>query len=120
MTSVPDVAMAAPTRLDIRAWLEEDGIAYNHVSRFQDIAETRAARTVTCVILIGSTSPDPTVLATAVPENAPTRFMTAAKIMAWRGVSTRVEMELAMALAVSWNPLIKSKITARTITAISR
>ena len=47
-----------------------------------------------------------TVLATSWPSSAPTKFMTAARIRATRGVSARVETDVAMALAASWNPLV--------------
>src|SRR6185436_13292132 len=39
--------------------------------------------------------------------------------MAWSGVSTRVATTVAIALAVSWKPLIKSNATARTMTITS-
>jgi hypothetical protein len=55
-----------------------------------------------------SMMPLPTVLATPVPIRAPTKFMTAAMISATRGVSARVETDVAIALAASWNPLVKS------------
>ena len=50
--------------------------------------------------------PLPTVDATAVPRNAPTRFMIAAMISAARGDSARVDTDVAMALAASWKPLV--------------
>ena len=42
-----------------------------------------------------------TVLATSCPRSAPTKFITAAMIRAIRGVSARVEIEVAMAFAAS-------------------
>ncbi len=47
-----------------------------------------------------------TVCATSWPSSAPTKFITAATISAMRGVSARVETEVAMALAASWKPLV--------------
>jgi len=47
-----------------------------------------------------------TVFATFCPSRAPTKFITAARIRATRGVSARVETEVAMALAASWKPLV--------------
>ena len=47
-----------------------------------------------------------TVLATSWPSSAPTKFMTAARISATRGVRARVDTEVAMALAASWKPLV--------------
>ena len=64
--------------------------------------------------------PLPTVLATAVVTNAPTRFATAATGTACRGESARVETEVATAFAVSWKPFVKSKPSATTTTTTSR
>jgi hypothetical protein len=47
-----------------------------------------------------------TVCATSWPSRAPTKFMTAASVRASRGVSARVDTEVAIALAASWNPLV--------------
>src|SRR6185437_1329737 len=56
--------------------------------------------------------PPPTVLATLVEISAPITFMIAASPSASRGVSALVETEVAIALAESWNPLVKSKPSA--------
>ena len=40
--------------------------------------------------------------------------------MAWRAVSTLVDTTVAMALAESWKPFMYSKISAMTMTAMSR
>jgi len=45
--------------------------------------------------------PDPSVLATFVPKNAPIRLRVAAMMTAVRGLSTLVETTVAMALAQS-------------------
>ncbi len=50
--------------------------------------------------------PLPTVSATFLPKNAPTRLATAAMTSATRGVRARVDTEVAMALAESWKPLV--------------
>ena len=50
--------------------------------------------------------PSPTVLATLAPRNDPIRLNTAAMARATRGVSARVETEVAMAFAASWKPLV--------------
>ena len=47
-----------------------------------------------------------TVWATFWPSRAPTKFITAARIRAMRGVSARVDTEVAIALAASWKPLV--------------
>jgi hypothetical protein len=46
------------------------------------------------------------VVATPVPSRAPTRFITAASSSAARGVSARVDTDVAMAFAASWKPLV--------------
>src|SRR5574337_621958 len=83
-----------------------------HVIRFQEMAASNAATTANSVASLGSTNPDPTVLATAVPVTAPKKLRPAAIRMAWTGLSTRVATTVAMALAVSWKPLMKSKTMA--------
>ena len=57
-------------------------------------------------------SPSLTVLATPLPRKAPARFITAAIASAARGVSARVETEVAMAFAESWKPLVYVKKSA--------
>ena len=47
-----------------------------------------------------------TVCATFWPSSAPTKFMIAAITRATRGVSARVDTEVAIALAASWKPLV--------------
>ena len=47
-----------------------------------------------------------TVCATSWPRRAPTKFMIAASVSAIRGVSARVETDVAIALAASWNPFV--------------
>ncbi len=76
--------------------------------RFHTIAPISAAATMVspCMSFGGSMMPLPTVLATPVPRNAPTRFITAAMARAARGVSARVDTEVAMAFAASWKPLV--------------
>src|SRR5437762_2178806 len=82
------------------------------VIRSQVMAANSAQMTRSCVECSGATMPFPTVAATAVPVNAPTRLRTPAMSTAVPGASTRVATEVAMALAVSWKPLIKSKMRA--------
>jgi len=53
------------------------------------------------------------VLATATPKpKAAMKLKNAAKITAFRGESTFVDTTVEMALAESWNPLVKSKTSA--------
>ena len=117
---VPTVAIPAPTIPERMAWLEDVGRPRYHVKMSHIIAAIRAEIIVICVIHEASTSPTPTVLATAVPVNAPTMFKTAAIVTAAFGDSTLVDTDVAIAFAVSWKPFMKSKITARTITQRSK
>ena len=117
---VPAVAIPAPTIPERMAWLEDVGRPRYHVIKSHAMAAIRAEITVTCVIHEVSISPAPTVLATAVPDNAPDMFNIAAINMAILGVKTLVETDVAIAFAVSWKPFIKSKITASTITQINK
>ncbi len=55
---------------------------------------------------LGGTITSDTVCATFWPRNAPTKFITAASVSATRGVSARVETEVAIAFAASWKPLV--------------
>ena len=94
-------ASAAPQSPPTSAWLELDGRPSHQVSRFQTIAPMSAARMLVMVIACGFTIPAPTVFATAVPRNAPSKLKNAASAMAWRGVSTFVETTVAIAFAAS-------------------
>src|SRR3954464_10868451 len=63
--------------------------------------------------------PPAIVAATLIERNAPTKFRTAAMVTATRGRRALVAMVVAMALAVSWKPLVKSNPTA-VITTMTR
>src|SRR3954462_8546251 len=54
----------------------------------------------------------PTVLATFTETSEPARLKTAARANAARGVRARVDTDVAIALAASWNPLVKSNPSA--------
>ena len=54
----------------------------------------------------GLTRPEAIVTATAVPVNAPTKLAVADRMIAYSGLRARVETEVAIALAVSWKPLM--------------
>ncbi len=99
------------------AWLEELGRPTYHVMMFQTIAPSSALRMRCGSTTEGTIRPLPIVLATAVPTtNAAAKLKTAAHTTATPGESTRVETTVAMELALSWNPLMKSKTSAiRTI-----
>ena len=117
--STPPADSAAPTIPPIRAWLELEGRPTNHVTRFHVIAPTRPAITTSSVITSGSTMPFAIVATTATETNAPMKFRTAALATAMRGLSARVETLVAIELAVSWNPFVKSKKRATATTAQS-
>ena len=107
-TSAP-AARAEPTRPPISAWDDEDGSPKYHVVRFQAMAPNRPHITMVRPWLTGNplvSMTSLTVCATFWPSSAPTKFMTAASIRAMRGVSARVETDVAIALAASWKPLV--------------
>ncbi len=105
MTAPP--TSPAPTRPPIRACVDDEGRPKYQVIRFHVMAPSSAAITITrpCV---ESTPPmvSLTVCATSWPSSAPTKFITAASVRAMRGVRARVEIDVAMALAASWKPLV--------------
>src|SRR5437879_4651781 len=77
--------------------------------KFQTTAPTRAERTTSWETALGSTMPLPRVDATSVETSAPRTFATAAMPRATPGRRARVEIDVAMAFAESWKPLVKSK-----------
>ena len=81
------------------------------------IAPTRPASTTLSVTASGSTMPVATVAATFSETNAPAKLKTAATTTAVRGESARVDTLVAIAFAVSWKPLVKSKKRATMTTA---
>src|SRR5690625_148353 len=107
-STVVPAAMLAPAMPPTRAWEDEDGRPYHHVMRFQPTAPMRAPAMMArpSIVSGGSMMPEPTVRATPSPRKAPTRLKKAAMANAKRGVSARVDTEVAMALAASWNPLV--------------
>ena len=109
----PPPAIEAPISPPIRAWLDELGIPSRHVMRFQTMPPTRAAITTISLGLrpvpeygSGLTRPEAIVWATAVPVNAPTKLAVADRMIAYSGLSARVDTDVAIALAVSWKPLM--------------
>ena len=68
--------------------------------------------------MVPTTISPPMVLATPVLIIAPRKFNTAAIIIALLGDMALVDTEVAIALAVSWKPLIKSNIKASNTTII--
>src|ERR1041384_7705387 len=119
---LPDAARAEPHSPPINAWLELEGSPNHQVSKFHRMALNNAQMMMSEVIetSFASTRPEEMVLATAVPQRAPSRFVHAASITAWRGVSTFVETTVAIELAVSWKPLMYSKTSATKMTTKTR
>ena len=68
----------------------------------------------------GSIRPEARLPATAVDTKAPAKLAIAATPTATRGGSARVETVVATAFAVSWKPLVKSKMRAMAMTATRR
>ena len=106
--TVPAEATAAPISPPISACDDEEGMPKYQVVMFQTIAPISAHSTTTSPGTPPGASmiPLPTVVATAVPRKAPTRFITAAMISAVRGASARVDTEVAIAFAASWKPFV--------------
>src|SRR5262249_37003738 len=97
---------------------ELEGIPKNHVMRFQAIAPSKPPRMTLGVTTLCSINPLPMVCATASdPVNAAAKLNEAAQATAANGLSTRVPTIVAMELAESWNPLMKSKTNAITTIA---
>src|SRR2546423_2586904 len=116
--SPPAAAMPAPHRPPMRAWVELLGSPRYQVSRFQEIAPSSAAITTTSPGLIASVLAivfETLAWKNATVMTAPIRLNTAARPTAARGERARVEMDVAMAVAVSWKPIVKSKTKALSI-----
>lgn len=85
------------------------------------MAESRAAKITTEPIKgasgvdneNGSTISDAMAFATPTKVTAPIKFIHAAINTATRGGKARVETDVAIALAVSWKPLMKSNASAK-------
>ena len=115
----PAAASVDPMTPPISAWEELDGMPSSQVSRFQMIPPARPAKTTVSVTRPVSTRPLAMVAATLSDRNAPTRFSTPDSATAMRGDRASVAIEVAIALPVSWKPLVKSKASAVTTTSAS-
>ena len=105
----------------IRAWEELVGRPSSQVMRFQEIAPRSPAKTTTGVTAAISIIPVPIVWATAVPKmRKATKLKKAAQTTACRGVRTRVETMVAIELAASCMPLVKSKARATRMMKMTR
>src|SRR3954462_3701928 len=113
------VAIAAPATAPISACDEDVGRPLHQVTRFQVMAPTRPARIVSIVIAPGSRMPLPIVFATFSDRYAPTKLRMPAPITASRGEIERVATDVAIELAASWNPFVKSNSSAIATTMTS-
>ena len=127
---LPSAARPAPIRPPNRACDELDGMPNSQVSRFHRMPPIRPAKMMVRpvdalipgsnwpVLLFWTLSTEVvTVTATSTERNAPTRFRTPASRTAVLGLRAPVAIDVAIALPVSWNPLVKSKASAVTISS---
>src|SRR5579884_913018 len=114
----PAAASVAPTTPPISACEELDGMPKNQVARFHRMPPTRPANTTVGVTRWLCTRPPAIVAATLNERNAPTRFSKPDRATATRGGRAPVAIEVAIALPVSWKPLVKSKDRAVTTTRV--
>src|SRR5919109_1353988 len=111
-TPKPALATPAPAKPPMRACDEEVGSPSHQVVKFQAMAPTSPAKTTASLTTSGSTVL-PTVLATCVwKTRKATKLNRAAQTTAIRGVRTLVETTVAIELAASWKPLVKSNTSA--------
>ena len=110
--SKPAAATAEPTTPPISACEELEGRPKDQVIRFQAIAPISPAKTTVGVTTAELTTSLATVAATEIEMKAPTKLSSEAKPIATEGRAAPVEIEVATTLAVSWNPLVKSKASA--------
>src|ERR1035438_3989391 len=108
----PAAALVEPITPPVSACDELDGMPNSQVTRFQMIPPARPAATTVRVTSFVLTRPLAIVAATASERNAPTRLSTPDRATATRGGSAPVAIEVAIALPVSWKPLVKSKARA--------
>src|SRR3954466_13494310 len=108
----PPARQVAPIRPPKSACDELEGRARNQVTRFHKIAPTNPAKITTGLMSVSSTSPPEIVFATWTDRKAPVRFRQAATVTAVLGRNAPVAIDVAIALAVSWKPFVKSKASA--------
>src|SRR5215217_5980899 len=118
-TLKPALATPAPANPPMRACDEEVGSPSHQVRKFQAMAPTSPAKT-TASLTTSESTVLPTVLATPVwNTKKAAKLKKAAQRTAIRGVSTRVETTVAIELAASWKPLVKSKTSASAMMAMT-
>src|ERR1700754_2314348 len=100
----------------ISACDDDEGTPNHHVMRFQVIAPINPAKIIVVVTTSASTMPVATVAATVIEMKAPPKFSSAATPTATFGLSAPVAIVVAIALAVSWKPFVKSNTSATATT----
>ena len=115
----PAAAIVAPMTPPISACEELDGIPNSQVIRFQMMPPASPAATTVSVTSAVFTRPLAMVAATARDRNAPTKLSAPEIATAVRGPSAPVAIDVAIALPVSWKPLVKSKASAVMTTSTS-
>ena len=115
----PAAAIVAPMTPPISDCDELDGIPKNQVSTFQARPPAKPAATTVSVTNRVFTRPLAIVAATLRERNAPTRLSVPEIATATRGDNAPVAIEVAIALPVSWKPLVKSNASAITTTRAS-
>ena len=115
--SGPALHSAAPAKAPMSEWDTLMGSPFQVHRSVHTIAAISAARIRCGLMMLGATSPLPIVRATCVSNrNAAMKLKKAAQSTAARGESTRVATTVAIELAASFSPLLKSKTSAiRTI-----
>src|SRR5215218_7209887 len=118
-TPKPALATPAPAKPPMRACEDEVGRPSHQVRRFQAMAPASPAKTTASLTTAESTVL-PTVLATCVWKTRKAmKLNRAAQMTASRGVRTLVETTVAMELAASWKPLVKSNTSASATMAMT-
>ena len=127
---MPSAARPAPIRPPKSACDELDGMPNSQVSRFHRMPPMRPAKMIVRPVdasIPGIRAPVlpswtfstevVTVTATSTDRKAPTRLRTPASSTAVFGFSAPVAIDVAIALPVSWNPLVKSNASAVAISS---
>src|SRR5215204_943029 len=118
-TPKPALATPAPANPPMRACEDEVGRPSHQVMKFQAIAPTSPAK-MTASLTTAESTVLPTVLATCVWKTRKAmKLNRAAQTTAIRGVRTRVETTVAIELAASWKPLVKSNTRASATIAMT-
>ncbi len=108
----PAAAIVEPMTPPMSACEELDGMPNSQVTRFQMMPPASPAATTVSVTTWVSTRPLAMVAATARERKAPTKLSTPEIATASRGPRAPVAIDVAIALPVSWKPLVKSKARA--------